>query len=282
MDALLPLGPAPRPDSDHELANRLRDALVALSGEQVQGLDAAKIMPVLDGSDLATLDIDLTGVAVGVPPADQTAPTPWSPQIEERDAAVLRTLRLDAHPLTAVDLPVDLAAELSGLRFAWVTTDDGLLGAELIKPTNATPVTGHARAATSRAGLAGTVQGLLAVALSSSGLQLTDFDLHIDQTGPRDARIEVVASIKKGMFLSAKVTASAAASIDRQMVLTVDHVKISSGNPIVAAMLAAMRGRIEEAAGRRVDLADALPPGVRLTDVTLDVGDEIVLNARLG
>jgi hypothetical protein len=282
MDALLPLGPAPRPDSDHELANRLRTALVTIAGERAQGLDGAKILPVLDGADVASLDVDLTGVAFGVPTGQQTTPTPWSPTVEGREPATLRTLRIDAHPLTAVDLPVDVAAELSGVRFAWVTATDGQVGVELVEPTDDAPVTGHARVAVSRQGLAGTVQGLLAVALAGNGLQLTDFDLRIDQTGPRDARIAVDASIKKGMFLSAKITATASAAVDAQMVLTVGDVQLSSGNPIVGAMLGAIRGRVQEVAGRRIDLAEALPPGVRLADVTLEVGDQVVLTARLG
>jgi hypothetical protein len=282
MESLLPLGPAPRPASDHDLANGLRAALVTLAGDHAQGLDGAKIMPVLDGADVATLDLDLTGVALGVPTGEQSRPEPWRPQVLDREPAVLRTLRLDAHPLTAVDLPVDVTAEVSDLRFAWVTADDGLAGMELVEPTDDAPVSGHARVAVSRDGLAGTVQGLLAVALAGNGLQLTDFDLRIDQTGPRDARIAIDASIKKGMFLSAKITATASAAVDAQMVLTVGDVQLSSGNPIVGAMLGAARGRVEEVAGRRIDLAEALPPGVRLTDVTLDVGPEVVLDARLG
>jgi hypothetical protein len=47
-------------------------------------------------------------------------------------------------------------------------------------------------------------------------------------------------------------------------------------------LLGAARGKIEEVAGRRIDLAEALPPGVRLADVTLEVGDQVVLTARLG
>jgi|GEM_PF-2594938 len=281
MDALLPLGPAPRPDSDQDLAARLRAAFVALGGEQVQGLDGAKILPVLDGTDIASLDVDLTGVAVGMPAGKEAPHLHWKPQIVDREPGTVGTLRIEAHPLAAVDLPVDVTAEVSDVRFSWVTAEDDMVGVELIEPTDDAPVSGHARVAVSREGLAGTVQGLLAVALHGNGIQLTDFDLRIDQTGPRDARLEIDASIKKGMFLSAKITATASASVDEHMVLTVGDVQLHSGNPIVGAMLGAMRGRVEEVAGRRVDLTDALPPGVRLDDVALEVGEQVVLTARL-
>ncbi|WP_402467634.1 hypothetical protein [Isoptericola aurantiacus] len=281
MDALLPLGTAPRPDTDQDLAARLRAALVALAGDRVQGLDAAKIMPVLDGSDLTSLEVDLTGVVVGMPTDESAEPVHWTPEVTERQPATLRTLRLEAHPMAAVDLPVDLTAEVADVRFAWVTAQDGMVGVELVEPTDDAPVSGHARVAVSREGLAGTVQGLLAVALHGNGLQLTGFDLRIDQSGPRDARIEIDASIKKGMFLSATITATASASIDEQMVLTVGDVQLASANPIVGALLGTVRGRVEEVAGRRIDLSEALPPGIRLDDVTLEVGEQVVLSARL-
>jgi hypothetical protein len=66
------------------------------------------------------------------------------------------------------------------------------------------------------------------------------------------------------------------------MVLTIGDVHLTSGNPFVAAMLGVVRGRVEAMANRRVDLQAALPPGVRLTDVRLDAGEQLVLSARLG
>ncbi|WP_402375478.1 hypothetical protein [Isoptericola rhizosphaerae] len=282
MTSLLPLGTAPRPATGDDLSARLRDALGDAAGGQVHGLDQARIEASLDGADVHSLEIDLTGVTF-VPGQGEAPQAPsWTPDVVSRDDAVLRTLHLGAHPLTAVDLPVDLSAELQGARFSWVAGADGSVGAELVEPSEDAPVTGNARVAVSREGLAGTVRGLLTVALAGNGIQLTDFDLRIDQTGPRDAAIAIGASIKKGMFLSAKITATASAAVDDAMVLTVGDVQLSSGNPIVGALLGTMKGRVEEVAGRRIDLAGALPPGVRLSDVRLDVGDEIVLTAQLG
>lgn len=282
MDSLLPLGTAPRPATSDDLAARLRDALRDAARGQVHGLDEARIAANLDGADVHSLEIDLTGAAFV--PGQDGAPeaSSWEPDVVSRDDAVLRTLHLEAHPLTAVDLPVDVTAELQGVRFAWVAAADGSVGAELVEPSEDSPVTGSARLSVSREGLAGTVRGLLTVALAGNGIQLTGFDLQIDQTGPRDAAIAVEASIKKGMFLSAKINSTASAAVDSEMVLTVGDVQLSSGNPLVAALLGAVKGRAEAVAGQRIDLTEALPPGVRLTDVRLDVGDEIVVSARLG
>ncbi|GAB6940002.1 hypothetical protein ACQP60_03065 [Isoptericola variabilis] len=276
----LPLGPAPRPATGDDLADRLRALATRAAGTGAAGLDRARLAATLDGADVATLEADLTGVAFG---AQQKTPgVVWRPgTITAREDGTVRRLRVDAHPLTAVDLPVDVTAQAEGLRFTWVEGDDGQVGFEPVEPDDAHPVTGHARVAVSRAGLVATVHGLLAVSLQSQGITLSDLDVHLDSHGPRAAGVRIEAKIRKG-FLSAGVSATASASVDAAMVLTVGDVRISSGNPLVAAMLGAVRGRVEAAANRRVDLAAALPPGVRLADVRLDVGEELVLSARIG
>lgn len=277
---LLPLGPAPRPTTGADLAACLRDLASRAAGPGVAGLDRARVTAELDGPDVASLELDLTGVALGA--SQQRPDLSWSPtSVTSREPGTVRRLRLDAHPLTAVDLPVDVTAEAAGLRFAWVEGSDGQAGFEPVEPDDAHPVVGHARVAVSRAGLVATVHGLLAVSLQSQGIQVTDLDVQLDSRGPRAAGVRIEAKIRKG-FLSAAVTATASASVDDTMVLTVGDVQISSGNPLVAAMLGAVRGRLEAAAHRTIDLAAALPPGVRLVDVRLDVGEELVLTAQLG
>ncbi len=176
---------------------------------------------------------------------------------------------------------MDVTAEAEGLRFVWVEGSDGQVGFEPLDPDDAHPVAGHARVAVPRAGLVATVHGLLAVSLQSQGIQLSDLDVQVDSRGPRAAGLRIDAKIRKG-FLSAAVTATASASVDDAMVLAVGDVQISSGNPLVAAMLGAVRGRVEAAGNRKIDLAAALPQGVRLSDVRLDVGEELVITARLG
>jgi hypothetical protein len=233
----------------------------------------------LDGADVASLELDLTGVAFT---AGKAPDVTWSPAVvSQREPGTVRRMRLDAHPLTAVDLPVDVTAEAEGLRFAWITGSDGEAGIEPVEPDDAHPVVGHARVAASRAGLVATLHGLLAVSLQPQGVTLSDLDVQLESHGPRAAGLRVEAKIRKG-FLSAAVTATASAAVDARMVLTVGDVRLTSGNPLVAAMLGAVRGRIEAAANRRIDLASALPPGVRLVDVRLDVGEELVVSARLG
>lgn len=277
----LPLGPAPRPTTGDDLAARVRRLLTDAAGPGVTSLDRAQIAAELDGADVASFDIDLTGVAFGTS-HEQPDTSAWkAPEADRREEAVVRRLRVEAHPLTAVDLPVDVTAEAEGLRFAWVEGTDGTVGAQPIEPDDAHPVSGHARVVVDRRGLTGTLHGILAVALSSQGVTLTDLDVRIDSHGPRAARVRVDAKVRKS-FLAASAQATASASVDENMILTVDDVQLTSGNPLVSAMLGMVRSRVEAVANRRIDLQAALPPGVRLTDVRLDAGEQLVLSARLG
>ena len=65
------------------------------------------------------------------------------------------------------------------------------------------------------------------------------------------------------------------------MGLTLSGIEIESGNPLIAAMLGAVRGKIARYEGRRIDLASELPPGIRVADVNVEVGTEVTIEARL-
>jgi hypothetical protein len=283
----IPLGTAPRPADAADLVARVRVALAEALGGRAVGLERTDIRALLDGSDVASADIDLTGVVVradggpGQAGGATDAANQWRPEVVRREPGTLRRLRVDAHRLVAVDLPVDITAEVEGLRFDWVEGSDGRVGIQPVEPSEAHPVAGHARVAVDKAGLVATARGLLTVVLLQQGVTLTGLDVDLVSRGPRAAALRVDAAIKKGMFLSARVQATASVSVDENMVLAVRDVQLASGNPIVAALLGTIRGRVEAATSRDIDLAEQLPDGVRLADVRLDVGQELVVSARL-
>ncbi|GAB2476079.1 hypothetical protein GCM10027063_16180 [Promicromonospora xylanilytica] len=285
----IPLGAAPWPADGAELATRIRAALSDEAGGRVEGLDQASITTVLDGADIASADVDLSGVVVRTEDAGGSAgqagsagpAEQWQPDVVRREPGTLRRLRVDAHRIVAVDLPVDVTAELEGLRFDWVEGADGRVGILPVEPTEEHPVSGHARVAVDKAGLVATARGLLTVVLQQQGITLTALDVDLVSKGPRAAALRVDAGIKKGMFLSARVQATASVSVDARMVLAVRDVQLASGNPLVAALLGTIRGRVDAATSRDIDLAEKLPAGIRLADVRLDVGRELVVSARL-
>ncbi|MFI9489668.1 hypothetical protein ACIG47_24980 [Promicromonospora sp. NPDC052451] len=284
---LVPLGSAPRPADGADLAARIRAALAAELGGRVVGLERASITAELDGADVASADIDLTGVVVRLdaPQAAGGAAGPeaprWQPDVVRRESATLRRVRVDAHRLVVVDLPVDVTAELEGLRFDWVEGADGRVGAQLVEPSGAHPVSGHARVSVDKDGLVATARGILAVVLLQQGVTLTALDVDLVSAGPRAATVRIDAAVKKGVFLSARVQATASVSVSADMVLAVRDVQLASGNPLVAALLGTVRGRVEAATSKDIDLGAQLPEGVRLADVRLDVGQELTLSARL-
>ncbi|MFD7024720.1 hypothetical protein [Promicromonospora sukumoe] len=297
----IPLGTAPRPALGVDLEARIRATLTEELGGQALGLDRAPITAELDGADITSAVVDLSGVVVSLPQAaqpahpghatypgrhghpGQTAPERkgWHPEIVAREPGTLHHLRIDAHQLVAVDLPVDITAEVTNLRFDWVDGADGRVGLQPVEPDADHPVSGHARVAVDKAGLVATARGVLAVVLQQQGITLTALDLDLVSQGPRAATLRVDAAIKKGVFLSARVQATASVSVDENMVLAVRDVQLGSSNPLVAALLGTVRGKVEAAAGRDIDLAEKLPDGVRLADVRLDAGEQLVISARL-
>ncbi|GED11695.1 hypothetical protein [Cellulosimicrobium cellulans] len=281
---VLPLGTAPRPTTATELLARLRPVLLDALGPTVQSAERARLDADLDGADVARLDVDLTGVhvRVGGAPSDATASGPATSDVEDvraREDAALRRLRVDAHPLVVEDVPVDVVAEAEGLRFRWVEDSAGGLGVEGVEPDDAAPLTGHARVAAPRDAIVATARRLVATELQNLGLTLASLDVELESAGPRSVTLRAFARVRKGI-LSASVRATATAEVDAQMVLAVRDLELSSRNPVVAALLVAARGELAKVEGRQVDLVSDLPPGVRLADVRVDVGETLAVSAR--
>lgn len=280
---LIPLGRAPRPTTGPDLAARLH---AALAHELAGSADATsvRLTAEVDGADVPRLEIDATGLSLSEPPQSTTrsgrrgAPVA---DVLERTPGTIAVALLEAHPATAVGVPVDVHADLADVPFAWVTGRDGSLAVELVEPTADAPVTGHVRVAVPRAQLLEAVRTQVAAAAAAQGVTVTRLDVDLVSRGPRAVSVVADAKLRKGM-LSASARARATATVDDHLVLSLSQVEVASGNPLVSALLSVVRGRLDEISRRRIDLAAQLPPGVRLSDVRLDVGDEIVLTVRAG
>ena len=284
LDDVLPFGPAPRPTTGADVARRVHDALRDLVEEGVTGLDQVLVEAALDGPDVTTLDVDLTGVSVRLSRGGAASPPhePWRPEVVgPGEDATVRRARLEAHPLVVEDVPVDVTVLAEGLRFVWVETTDGRLGVAPEEPDEAHPVTGHVRVGVPQDAVVDTARRLLATELATQGLALSSLDVEIAAAGPRAVTVRAFARVRKGI-LSASIHAALVADVDHRMVLTVREIDLSSRNPVVAALLVVARRQVDEVRGRTVDLAAELPAGVRLGDVHLDVdpGGAVTLTAR--
>ena len=275
---VIPLGQAPRPTNGPDLAERLRAGIAAVSGGAVQGLDRLRLEATLDGPDVPALVVDLTGLAVRLDAGVGFTAPPV--QVLRREEGVIRSASLTAHPMTVADVAVDVDAVVDGLRFSWLERADGSVAVELQEPTGEAPVSGQARVAVDRDRLVEAARQIVATTLAAQGFVLSSLDVRLTSQGPASVAVEAVAKVRKGM-LSATARVGATAEVSDDLVLTVRAVEATSRNPLVAAALVAFRGRLEALERQRVDIAAALPPGVRVEALRLDVGDELVLTARL-
>jgi hypothetical protein len=70
--------------------------------------------------------------------------------------------------------------------------------------------------------------------------------------------------------------------IDDDLTLRISDVALTSGNPIVAALVTPVAARLTPYNGRSVALGDYSFAGARLTSLDLDAGSSIRVNAAFG
>ncbi|SDH46530.1 hypothetical protein [Agrococcus jejuensis] len=288
MSEHLNLGPAPRPATGADLLARLHAAAVADAPERLRlQLEAAftHATAEVDGADVS-LDLDATGLSFDGLFGDETGASDLVPtrdaDVRETDRGTLRSLTVRAHPMHVEGVPVDVGITLEGIAIRWVeVVDDGTVGIDVAEQDAANPVRGHVRIEAPQAETVDAVRRVAEAALAEQGVTLADLDVQLTSQGPRTVRAEGTARIKKG-FLGAPASASATLRVDDALQVHVEDLRITSSNVIVAGLLAAVRGKVEQATAKPIDLAAQLPPGVRVTDVTLTAGDRIGVEARVG
>lgn len=283
----LPLGPAPRPTLGEDLIGRVRAVATqqGVGGVLAAGLDdvLAGTTVQLDGEDVTLAAVDATGVVIPesafTSDPRQAEQIPLAPVVASTPGT-LRRGTFQAHPVTVAGVRVDVDAEVTDLPLRWIEASDGSVGVEPLPPTKEQPVTGHLRISAPREALIDAVRRIATTVLAEQGVTLSRLDVELESVGPREVRLRADAKLRKG-FLSASAQASGSASVDANLVLRFTDVSLGSANPIVAGLLAMARGRVQEATREPIDLAEQLPPGVRVADVQLDAGTEITLSARL-
>lgn len=273
----MPLGHAPRPTDGARLAERIRDVLAAAGATGMAG-DAVEAE--LDGADVVRLAVDLTGAAFvkprgGAPDRLELQGVPVS-----SEPGVLGELVVHAEPILIGDAPVSFHVRLLDVGLRWVETDAGELGIDLDEPSDDRPVRGHAIVSVPKHRLSAMALTLADAFLADAGVAVSHLELDVEGDGRQGLRLVLNGKMRKGL-LSASVRGSATATIDDLLGLTLSGIHLESGNPLVAAMLVAARGRIQVYEGHRFDLREVLPPGFRLDDVRLEVTDSVTLEARL-
>ena len=278
---LLPFGEAPRPSGDADVEGRITSLLASLARPGVRGLGDVRVTAEVDGSDIASLRVDASGVGVDEHGLRGGRVAQPSVDVVRRDPATVRALQVFAHPASVMGVPTQVDVAATDVRFDWVVGADDQLYVEVQQPSDAAPAVGTARVAAAHGDIVAAARTVLAELLQAKGFTLTALDLDLQNRGPRAVSVRADAKVRKS-FLSAVVTVTASASIDPAMVLEVRDATISSSNPLVDGLIAPFRSKVAAEANRRIDLAAALPPGVRVSDVSIAAGDQVVLSVTLG
>lgn len=280
----LVIGSAPRPTTasalDEVLLGYLR-SLAAETASSVSGLESVTVQTTLDAADIAMLSLDLTGVSVRSSSEDAASSTPETfGTLVSREEAVLREFRVRANPLVFLGVEFVIEGSVDDLKFVWAVDDRERLGVgESEKDLGRLRIQLHAE--TSKHALVAAATELLQQQVAEAGVTVSDLDVELTSTGPRDATVHATAKIRKGI-LGASATFEAKASIDDAMVLRITEHQLSSRNPLVAALLLVTRERITEAVAQPIDLNASLPSSLHLRDVTLDLGERIRVDLAFG
>lgn len=278
----LPLGPAPLPSTGEDLLARVRDLLLTATDAGVADAIAAGSSAEVEGTDVVTWTTDATGVVVPREALDAADRTPaGTGAVTGRDRGVVRDLVVHADPMTVAGAAVRLDVRLAGIPFDWVTTTGDGVGVDPVEPDADHPVTGTVDLSVAKQELLAAVREVATEQAAAAGVSLGQLEVDVHGVDARTVRVDIRAQVRRGI-LGARVTGGATAGVDGDLVLRVRDLELSSPNPIVGAMVAVARSRVEAAVGRPRSLARYLPPGVRVSALSVEVGDDVVVHVGLG
>lgn len=280
------LGPAGAVDPQERITTLVESVLgraqlqpTAIEVAQRNGHDIPRVLVDVTGAAVDSLDAfesfdDLDDVLPdGMELTDRFDPMHASP-------GLLRNLRIEAHPLLVLGVAADLEGQLLDLPIEWVEDVEGRLGLSVDDERADAEVSGRARLAASQQAVIDAIQPTVDRLLDEAGrpFAVEILQVQLTQEGVNRIRMQVLARAAKGI-LSAKARAEAIVEVDRNLVLHVRDLDISSKNLVIAAGLKMAESKLVM---RSVDLRSHHLLGARLQTASLTVGDEIVLEATLG
>ncbi|UFU08226.1 hypothetical protein [Ruania halotolerans] len=282
---MFPLGSGTVPDTAVDLDQRLAGGLQQILrpeageigvhsrlGDGDAGTTGAAARPI------AQLDLDLTGVRIGVREKDEIAEP-----AEESSLTRVDRLTLRGEPVTVQEVPVTVSAEVENLPVRYRRREDGQWWFEADdRADDHRAVSGRVEASSPLADLEGVVSALASERLAATGFTLTDLRLRVIRASNRRAEIEVDVALRRGI-LRASVTGTATASVGTDMVVTLADLEVTSTSPLVSMALPALRGRLARWEGHQVDLGAFTFGGATVRDVELIVTETTVgVRAEIG
>lgn len=280
-DTLL-LGPAPRPQSSEALTTALRTAVAAILPKDVAGIDRATIAAELEGSTIAHLTLDLTGVTVPTVSKDLLDISLIETETRSSEPTSIALTEISADPVTVAGARVRLSGRVRNLPALWVETTQGQAGLQFPEPDDASsPVSGEGEGSVDKGELQRAALTIGRGLAQEMGVTLDDLSLDLSSVSPRELKFFADARVKKG-FIGASAIVSGNATLDDAMNITCSNLQVSSKNPVINALLGAVKGRIDRFNGRRISINDHLPAGVRLTHAEFEITDRVTIKGRIG
>jgi hypothetical protein len=261
----VPLGTAPRPSGDAELTRRLIVGLRSgIDDVVVENLLDDAVVARLEGPDILALEVRATGARVSILPGASDADEPSPEDLVEPasvERGMLRSCTVEAHPLTFMGAPVALDLRVANLPIEWITRRDGSL--ELVDSVaegipDAAAVTGDARVRLSHAALSRLVEAVIGLATArQEGVSISELEIEVASAGLDAIALEGTATVSRGR-LGARVELAATVRVVDGRGIRVEGLRVGSRHLLAAVLIAAVRGRIEQATADDIDLATAL------------------------
>jgi hypothetical protein len=270
---MIPLGGDTYPTTAAELADALRVGLrpiVRLPDERVA------ISVTGDYPDADRLRIDLSGgkITIRSKPEDPAGVGPSQPGPSFKSIEVL------AHPVMAEGAKLHLDLTATSVQFDYDRTranqpvmtlagaSDGRIAVHVSRTELETLVTAKAREAA-----------------RAKGVEVERIEFNLTQLGERSIRLDAKAQVQtKALFktISGAVTLTGRLDVDDRLVARISGLNIAGEGMMVALAVNMIRGRVMAFEGREIPLTTFAVGGVRLSDVQLKVGDELMVSAAFG
>ena len=278
---VLVLGEAGRVDASAQLQETATRALAAADLRPARAVEVAP----LDGTDLPSVTIDLTGCEIDDIESVKRFQADGADITEHFDSmhanpGLVRTLEVRAEPMTLFGADVALNLELQRIPIVWMEDVEGRLGIAVDEDRRDSGLTGSAVVSVGQQEAVDALQQVADALLAGekAPFKVEVQQLRLTQIDARSVRAEAIAKVSKG-FLGARATADATLAIDDALVLHVSDIELSSRNPVILAGLKVLQSKLEI---DPIELTDFEIAGARLQDMTITADERLTIRAVLG
>ena len=136
------------------------------------------------------------------------------------------------------------------------------------------------RLQTSKSDLNAAVFAAVAAAAHERGIAVSDSRLDLVATSPRTADFRLTVAVK-AMMMSAEIAVVGKAQIGDDLQARIAAIDLEGGGMIAGIARSALEPQLAKVRGMAYPLANLQIPGLRVADVALTTGEQVMLTVRL-